>query len=252
MMVANSASGVRVVVLAGGRGTRLQPFTVTFPKPLVPLGDMPILEILLRRLHAQGLLDVTLTLGHLSELIRAFLDQRAASAVPDMQLTYVVEDEPTGTAGSLSLVEGLNSTFLAMNGDLLTDLPFGELLAHHRASGAELTIASHAVTTKIDLGVLELDDAGELVGYREKPQIDHRVSMGVYVYEPSVLDLIPQGRHFDFPELVVEMLRQGRKVAVYPFDGLWLDVGRPEDYARAQALFAENRGRFLPGGSAGT
>lgn len=234
----------RVVILAGGKGTRLLPFTVTFPKPLVPLGDMPILELLLRQLCAQGFHDVTLTLGHLSELIRAFIEQHVAVALPQMRITLVTEDEPTGTAGSLVLVPDLNETFLVMNGDLLTDLEFSALIAFHRKSGAELTIASHTKRVQVDLGVLELDDAGQLIGYHEKPEHEHQVSMGIYVYEPSVLSLIERGEHLDFPELVLRLLSQERRVAVYPFEGLWLDIGRPDDYARAQEICAARSGEF--------
>lgn len=235
----------RAVILAGGKGTRLRPFTVTFPKPLVPIGDMPILELLLRQLHRCGVRRVTLTLGHLAELVRAFLAQHSAGALAEMEITCVTEPEPTGTAGSLALVPDLAETFLVMNGDLLTDLDFRTLVAFHRASGAELTIASHTKRVQIDLGVLDLDSAGRLVGYREKPEQRFHVSMGVYVYEPSVLDLIPRGQHLDFPDLVLRMLREGRAVAVHHYDGLWLDVGRPEDYALAQEMFAARRGDLL-------
>ncbi|MEN6626288.1 MAG: sugar phosphate nucleotidyltransferase [Candidatus Sumerlaeia bacterium] len=233
------------VILAGGKGTRLMPFTVTFPKPLVPVGDKPILEILLGQLHRSGIEEVTLTLGHLSELIRAFINQHINTAMAPMNINCVVEAEPTGTAGSLRLVPGLTDTFLVMNGDLLTNLDFNDLIGYHKAHGAELTIATHTNRVQIDFGVLELDDAGRLVDYIEKPEKEYRVSMGVYVYEPSVLELIPPGRYFDFPALVLEMLRLKRPVATYPFDGIWLDIGRPEDYARAQELYEEREGDFL-------
>lgn len=237
----------RVVILAGGKGTRLLPFTITFPKPLVPIGDMPILEILLRRLHRAGFRDVTLTLGHLSELIRAFVSQHVSGALPDLKISYVTEDDPTGTAGSLSLVPGLADTFLVANGDLLTNLNFSDLVRFHKASGAELTIASHVNRVKIDFGVLELDGAGRLANYVEKPEMVYRVSMGVYIYEPSVLDLIPHGQYLDFPTLVLKLIEQQRQVAIYPFEGLWLDIGRPEDYAKAQELYAEAPKEFLGG-----
>ncbi len=241
--MANSAP--HTIILAGGKGTRLLPFTVTFPKPLVPVGDKPILEILMRQLYGHGIHRVTLTLGHLSELIRAFVTQHLAGALPHMEINSVVEAEPTGTAGSLRLVEGLADTFLVMNGDLLTNLDFNDLVAYHKSSGAELTIATHTNRVTIDFGVLELDEAGRLTNYIEKPQKEYQVSMGVYVYEPSVLELIPPGRYFDFPALVLEMLRLKRNVCTYPFDGIWLDIGRPEDYARAQELYEDRQGDFL-------
>ncbi|MCE5231189.1 NTP transferase domain-containing protein [bacterium] len=233
------------VILAGGKGTRLLPFTVTFPKPLVPVGDKPILEILLRQLDSHGINQVTLTLGHHSELIRAFISQHVSSALPRMNIDCVVESEPTGTAGSLRLVEGLNDTFLVMNGDLLTNLDFNDLIDYHKSNGAELTIATHTNRVTIDFGVLELDEGGRLTNYIEKPQKEYQVSMGVYVYEPSILELIPPNQYFDFPALVLEMLRLKRPVSIYPFNGIWLDIGRPEDYARAQELYEDRQGDFL-------
>jgi NDP-sugar pyrophosphorylase family protein len=233
------------VILAGGKGTRLRPFTITFPKPLVPIGDMPILAILLRRLHGGGVRRVVLTLGHLAELIRAYISQHVSGSLAGIDVSYVTEAQPTGTAGSLSLVPGLNDTFLAMNGDLLTNIDFRALVRHHKASGAELTIASHVNRVKIDLGVLALDASGRLVNYVEKPEKEYHVSMGIYVYEPSVLDLIPKGEYLDFPDLVLKLLKQGRKISVYPFDGLWLDIGRPDDYARAQQLYETNPEIFI-------
>ena len=235
----------RAVILAGGKGTRLHPFTITFPKPLVPVGDLPILEILLRRLAAFGITDITLSVGHLAELIRAFILQRQNHDLAHLSISFVEESVPTGTAGSLSLVPGLSETFLVMNGDLLTNLDYRELLAYHRETGAELTIASHTKQVALDLGVLEVDERGLLVDYFEKPVKEYRVSMGIYVYEPSVLPLIPHGQFMDFPDLVLELLRRGRKVATWPFEGLWLDIGRPDDYAEAQKLVQEHRETFL-------
>lgn len=239
-----AASGMKAVILAGGKGTRLKPFTVTFPKPLMPLGDIPVVEVLVRRLVEFGITDVTLTLGHLADLIRAYFDRRQ-QLCSQLKLHYVQEEQPTGTAGSLSFVGGLDQTFLVMNGDLLTDLDFDGLVAFHRREGAALTIAAHARTIKIDLGVLEINSDGRLVGYREKPELQYRVSMGVYVYEPRVLSYIEYGKYLDFPDLVLKLLAAGEKVSAWPWEGLWLDIGRPDDYAKAQALFADNPDAFL-------
>jgi NDP-sugar pyrophosphorylase family protein len=245
METENNSTKPRVVILAGGKGTRLRPFTVTFPKPLVPIGDMPILELLLRQLYGYGFRDVTLTLGHLSSLIRAFIAEHVSRDLAQMKISFVEETEPTGTAGSLALVPGLKETFLVANGDLLTNLNYNDLVEYHRRSGALLTIASHINRVKIDLGVLELDGEGRLVNYIEKPEKTYHVSMGVYVYEPSVLELIAPGEYLDFPTLVLKLLEQGRKVAVYPFEGIWLDIGRPDDYARAQELYSEKPKEFI-------
>jgi NDP-mannose synthase len=226
---------MRAVILAGGRGTRLRPFTASFPKPLVPLGDRPVVELLIRNLVDAGISDITLTLGHLAELVQAYFQHRRR--LPDgLNLQYVVEDEPTGTAGSLSLVPGLDETFLVMNGDLLTDLDFNELVAFHRAQGAALTIATQRRHVKIDLGVLEFNAEAALTNYIEKPEHSYHVSMGVYVYEPEVLRYIKPGEYLDFPDLVLRLLGSGQRVSAYLTDCLWLDIGRPDDYARAQQL----------------
>jgi len=244
-MATGSAAGIRAVILAGGKGVRLRPFTVNFPKPLMPLGDRPILEVLIRRLVTFGITDITLTLGHLAELIKAYFHTHNRLTT-QFRLRYVEEEEPTGTAGSLASVPDLNNTFLVMNGDLLTDLDFDALVSFHRRHGAALTIAAHRRQIKIDLGVLECGDDYRLIGYNEKPELNYDVSMGIYVYEPSVLKFIPPRSYFDFPDLVLKLIAAGEKVCAMPSDCLWLDIGRPDDYALAQELYAEREGGKLP------
>lgn len=226
------------MILAGGRGVRLRPFTVNFPKPLVPLGDRPVIEVLIRRLIDNGIRDVTITTGHLAELLKAYFAHRR-SLVQELTLRFVDEERPTGTAGSLSLVEGLSDTFLVMNGDLLTDLDFGALVEFHRASEAVLTVATHARNVRIDLGVLEFDATQRITSYHEKPEKTYHVSMGIYVYEPRVLQFIEKGAHLDFPDLVLRLIDRGERVCAYPTDCMWLDIGRPDDYARAQELVSQ-------------
>jgi NDP-sugar pyrophosphorylase family protein len=234
---------MHAVILAGGRGTRLLPFTASFPKPLVPLGDTPVIEVLIKSLLRQGISDVTLTLGHLAELVQAYFHHRQ-QLLTRLNLNYVIEAEPTGTAGSLALVEGLDDTFLVMNGDLLTDLDFLSLVRFHKKNGAVLTIATQRRKVKVDLGVLEFDDAARITKYIEKPELSYDVSMGVYVYEPSVLEYIVAGEYLDFPDLVLRLLADRQHVCAYPTDCLWLDIGRPDDYARAQQLIEEHKERF--------
>lgn len=241
--MSKDAAGLRAIILAGGKGTRLAPFTVNFPKPLMPLGDMPVVEVLIRRLVAFGVTDITISLGHLAELVKAYFGHRR-SLVDMINLRYVEEDEPTGTAGSLALIEGLDKTFLTMNGDVLTDLDFDDLVRFHREKGADLTIATHERRVKIDLGVIDLDGDHRVRGYREKPESIHHVSMGIYVYEPSVLQMIDKGSYLDFPDLVLELLDKGRPVWSYVTDCLWLDIGRPDDYATAQKIFTESSDTF--------
>jgi NDP-sugar pyrophosphorylase family protein len=235
-----AAAGMRAVILAGGKGTRLRPFTVIFPKPLVPLGDKPVLEVLIDRLVYHGVTDITLTLGHLAELVKAYFGHRP-HLTGAITLRTIVEEEPTGTAGSLALVPGLNETFLVMNGDLVTDLDFNALIRFHRDQQALLTIATHMRRVKIDFGVLECDHNGRVSGYLEKPESTYQVSMGIYVYEPAVLKYIIPGEYLDFNDLVMRLVHKGERVCTYPADCLWLDIGRPDDYARAQELFAERK-----------
>lgn len=220
----------RAVILAGGKGTRLAPFTFAFPKPLVPVGDTPILDVIVRQLAHAGVKHITMAVGHLAELIMAYFSSKQ---YPGLRIDYSREEAPLGTAGPLSLIEDLDETFLVLNGDILASLDFQHLIAHHQAGNGCATIASYRKELKIDLGVLEVDEDGRLRGYREKPVYDFRVSMGVYVFEPKVLTLLRGGERCDLPDLVIRILAAGQNLLVYPFDGFWLDIGRPEDYARA-------------------
>ncbi len=234
---------MRAIILAGGKGTRLRPFTVNFPKPLMPLGDKPVLEVLIRHLIKHGITDITLALGHLAELVKAYFDHRQ-SLVEQIRLRYVEENEPMGTAGSLALIDGLDDTFLVINGDVLTNMDFNALVQFHREQKAILTVATHARHVKIDLGVLEFDGKYQVTRYLEKPEDTYHVSMGIYVYEPGVLKYIEPGRYLDFPDLVLGLLENGEQVRAYTSDCLWLDIGRPDDYEKAQDLFCNNKEAF--------
>ena len=234
---------MKAVILAGGRGTRLAPYTKILPKPLMPIGDMPILEILLRQIKRSGINEVILTVGHLSELMRAFFQEGDRLGI---QIKYSYEDNPLGTAGPLSLVkDSLTSTFLITNGDILTDLDFNALIEYHKLSGAAATIAMHTRQVKIDLGVLEFNGKYELTGYIEKPTYHFNVSMGIYVFEPSVLEYIPNGEHLDFPDLVLKLIERGECVVGYPFGGYWQDLGSPGDYEQAVQDFEKIKKQIL-------
>ncbi|MBN2244050.1 MAG: NTP transferase domain-containing protein [Acidobacteria bacterium] len=234
---------MRTVILAGGKGTRLAPYTTVFPKPLVPIGERPILEIIVRQLVRQGFGDILLSVGHLGELIEAYF-QNGHRNIPGLRLQYYRESHPLGTAGSLAVIPGLEETFLAMNGDILTTLDFNALVRHHRQQRSCLTIAMHRKEVPIDLGVLETDGGGALLSYSEKPKYSFDVSMGIYVYEPRVLKYIPAGRYMDFPDLVRLLLEMGEKISGYRSDDYWLDIGRREDYELAQADFASRASEF--------
>jgi NDP-sugar pyrophosphorylase family protein len=225
---------MRAVILAGGLGMRLRPYTTVLPKPLVPIGDRPILEHILRRLAACGVTKVDLCIGHLGDLLQAYF--RQGTTLPeDLELAWHWEDEPLGTAGALTQVENLDETFIAMNGDVLTTLDYRELVRHHRQSKAVLTVAMHAGRVDVDLGVIEHRD-GYISGYREKPTLHYDVSMGIYVYEPRALEFIGHGP-VQFPDLVQTLLEAGQPIAAYASAAEWYDIGTLGEYERATEDF---------------
>jgi NDP-sugar pyrophosphorylase family protein len=234
---------MKAVVLAGGKGTRLAPYTKILPKPLLPIGEIPILEILLRQMKHAGVDDVILTVGHLAELLQVFFQDGNRLG---LNIRYSFEDQPLGTAGPLSLVEGLDDSFIVTNGDVLTTLDFQELVRTHRQSGAIATIAMHTRQEKIDLGVIQCNGSNQITGYIEKPTYDFQVSMGIYVFEPGVLAYIPYNQYLDFPDLVLKLIEHGQLVRGYPYPGYWQDLGRPDDYERAVNDFESLKSQFLP------
>lgn len=231
------------IILAGGKGRRLQPYTITFPKPLVPVGEMPILEIVIRQLKASGFEKVTMAVGHLAELIMAYFGDGSKWGV---EIDYSREEKPLGTVGPLALIDDLPESFLVMNGDVLTTLRYDELYNYHISTGAELTIASHRCNSQVDLGVIEFDGRLRVTGYREKPVLPYDASMGIYLFNRSVLETFTAGEYIDFPTIVQTLVQQGKSVKVFLSETEWLDIGRPDDYARASERFQELRSEFLP------
>jgi NDP-sugar pyrophosphorylase family protein len=244
---AGSLKDVKAVVLAGGRGTRLAPYTTILPKPLLPVGDRSILEIVVDQLEQAGVVDIRFSVGYLSHLIRAVFDNRPAG---DASISYIAEQDALGTAAPLRLMNDLDSTFIVMNGDVLTTLDFGDVFRYHREQGNALTIATHNRSIKIDYGILHVDVSHRVRAFEEKPEIVSAVSMGIYVMEPEVLELIPEGAYFDFPELVAALLHAGLPIGAYRSDDLWFDIGRQEDYERAVNAWSQN-GRANGNGSSG-
>ena len=234
---------MKAVVLAGGKGARLAPYTTILPKPLMPIGEMPILEVLLRQMKHAGINHIVLTVGHLASLLRSYFGDGAQW---EMEISYSFEDMPLGTAGPIALVQGLNQTFLVTNGDVLTTLDIKKLIAFHKQKGGIATIAAHRRQVKIDLGVIQLDGDYRVSGYIEKPTTDYTVSMGMYVFEPRVLDYIPVNQYLDFPDLILKLIASGETVSCYPFDGYWMDLGRPDDYVQANEDFSNMKRKFLP------
>lgn len=233
---------VRVVVLAGGKGTRLRPYTTVFPKPLMPIGEMPILEVVLRQLKSYGFEKITISVNHLADLIQTFFGDGSKLG---LEISYCMEDKPLGTAGSLSLVENITDLFMVMNGDLLTTIDYSAMVRKHIDSGAEATIGVFPREIKINFGVLELDQNEELVKYSEKPSLEYLVSMGVNVFSKSVLDFIPYAQYLDIPALMMNLKNAGKKVLGYRSQCEWLDIGRPDDYEEAVAAFNQAREKYL-------
>ncbi len=231
------------VILAGGKGRRLEPFTFTIPKPLLPLGDVPILEIVLRQLAGAGFSRIVLAVGHMAPLFQALL---ADGARFGLRLEYCLEDEPLGTAGALRRVPDPEERFLVMNGDLLTTLDYRRLVETHARERAAATVAVTARQVVIDYGVLAREADGSLRSYDEKPTLRYEVSMGVLAVSREALGAIPAAGRFDMPDFLLALKRAGKRVFCLATDCYWQDIGRFEDYQRASADFVADPARFLP------
>jgi NDP-sugar pyrophosphorylase family protein len=226
---------LKAVILAGGKGTRLKPYTAVFPKPLMPIKDMPILEIILKQLSVTGFDEAVIAVGYLAELIMTYCGDGSRFGYP---ITYSREATPLGTAGCLGqLKERLLETFLMMNGDVLTTLDYAAFLDYHRSHGGVATIALHRRDIPVDFGVVGMNGGHRITEYTEKPTLSHLVSMGVYAFEPEVLNYISSGVYLDFPDLIKTLIAGGEDVVGYVYDGYWLDIGRVDDYEQAKADF---------------
>ncbi len=236
---------MRAVILAGGKGTRLRPYTTVLPKPLVPVGDRPILELVIRQLAQHGFTKIDLSVGHLGQLIKTYFEE--IDLPESVELAYHWEDQPLGTAGALRRIEGLGDDFLVMNGDILTTLDYEQLMRFHRSQDAALTISTHEKDVEVSLGVIETDD-GFVTEYIEKPTMHFQVSMGVYAYSAKALEMIPEG-YFDFPDLVNALLEKGERVATYKAQARWYDIGTLEEHERATEELAADPKLFDRGSS---
>lgn len=232
----------RAVVLAGGKGTRLRPYTVVLPKPLMPIGEFPILEVIVRQLALHGFDHITMAVNHQAEIIRAFFQDGTKWGV---RIDYSLEDKPLSTMAPMRLIRDLPENFLVMNGDILSDLNFSEFHDRHVSGNNIFTISAHARKQKIDYGVLEIDTSNFLTGFKEKPSAEYLVSMGVYMASRRVLDFIPQDKSYGFDNLMLDLLAAGKPACVRKFDGYWLDIGRPDDYMQAIEEFDQMKSRFL-------
>lgn len=230
------------IILSGGEGTRLHPYTMVIPKPLLPLGNLPIIEIVVRQLATGGFGHIALTLRYMSSIFTAFLGDGSRWG---MRVDYYFEDQPLGTAGPIRSVANLPDHFLVMNGDILTDLDFGVFFDYHVASGNTATICLTQRRVNIDFGVVSFNSAMTIERYDEKPNFDFHVSTGIYALSRECLNYVPEGQRMDMPKLLETLLKNGQRVGVYVLDGYWRDIGRFDDYQQASADFVEDRGKFL-------
>jgi NDP-sugar pyrophosphorylase family protein len=210
----------------------------------MPIGDIPILEVVVRQLKYYGFDDITMAVGYLAELLMAYFGDGEKW---DVRISYSCEEKPLGTAGPISLVEGLDEPFLVMNGDLLTTLDYERMWKYHSDNGAPATLAAFQRDVEIDLGVIDIDEQNQVCGYIEKPTYRYMVSTGIYIFSLDVLEYIPLGKQMDLPDLILKLLSNGHQVAAYPFEGRWLDIGRPDDYELAVNEFELHRSEFIPG-----
>jgi NDP-sugar pyrophosphorylase family protein len=224
---------MKAVIQCGGKGMRLRPYTTVLPKPLLPMGAKPVLELLIKWLRRNGVRDIYITTGYLGHLIRSYCGNGRQW---DVNIEYTEEPEPLGTMGALSLLRNeLDSTFLVLNGDVVTDVSLNSLIAHHRQHRSGLTVATVTRTVRVDFGVLE-EIEFRVTRFKEKPNLSHLVSMGIYCMEPRMLKHVPAGIPFGFDDLMFRMLELGDPVTTFLHKGFWLDVGRIEDFQKAQEL----------------
>lgn len=227
---------MQALILAGGRGTRLAPFTISFPKPLVPVGDRPILHHLIDSLRESGCKEILLSVNYLASLIEAYFGDGSGFGV---SIRYTRETEPLGTAGPIAIPSGLEDAFLVLNGDTLSDIDYQKLYADHVRSGELATIVSYRRDVPINLGILIEDGSGHLAEYREKPTLSYEASTGVYAMSSRVRDHMVKGERLDMPDLMLRLLAKGMPPRIYRHEGKWLDIGRVEDYEIAQKQWQE-------------
>ncbi|MCD6130800.1 MAG: NTP transferase domain-containing protein [Candidatus Hydrothermae bacterium] len=233
---------MKAVILAGGKGKRLEPYSTVLPKPLMPVGDMPIMEILIRQLKRAGFDDIYIACGHLAELIKSYFNDGKKWGV---NITYSVEDKELGTVGPLKLLKKeLDEPFITVNGDILTDMNFRDIFRYHIIHGGPMTLGVTKRQVYVDFGVIELDE-NTVKNYKEKPVLEYYVSMGVYVFTPYVIRIIPEDKKFDIPDLVDLLMSQNLKVFTYYYEGFWLDIGRKEDAILAQEEFEKRKKEIL-------
>ncbi len=232
----------RAVILAGGKGTRLRPYTVVLPKPLMPIGDYPILEVIIRQLVKNGFNRITMAVNHQADLIQTFFGDGSKWGI---SIDYSLEDKPLSTMAPLKLIDDLPDNFLVMNGDILTDLNYSEFFDNHVQNNNIFTISAYQREIKSEFGVLELNDNNTLIGFQEKPTQKYNVSMGIYMVSKRVVEYIPENIFYGFDHLMLDLMKNKKEPKVNKFSGYWLDIGRPDDYELAIDVFEQEKERFL-------
>lgn len=235
---------MQAIILAGGKGTRLRPFTTVIPKPLMPMDDMPILEVIMRQLKHFGVQNVVISVNHLADLMMAFFQKGEKLG---LDISYAIEDKALGTAGPLSIIENLEETFVVMNADLLTTIDYGNLINFHKENGFDATISTFKKEVQISLGVIQSSE-NNFVDYIEKPTYKFDVSMGIYVFNRSVVQYIPRNERMDIPDLILKLKENNKRIGCYRADYDWLDIGKFDDYEKAVTVFKEKRSEFLRNG----
>lgn len=233
---------MQAIILAGGQGTRLRPYTTVLPKPLMPIGDFPILEVVVRQLKKYGFKRIVMAIGAQHQIFMAFFGNGSKWGI---EIDYFLEDKPLGTVGSIRHIDNLDETFLLMNGDILTDLNYNQLMLFHASHKSILTIASHQRSQEMNYGVLEYKRQGLLTKYSEKPSLKFNVSMGIYAVSKAVIKYIPAEERFDLPDLVRKLIDEHSRIYCLPYAGYWMDIGRPDDYSIAIDDFENMKGVFL-------
>ena len=234
---------MRAIILAGGKGTRLRPYTYSLPKPLMPIGgETPILGIILKQLQKNDFKRVTITVNYMAKIIQAFFGDGEEWG---LNIDYSLEKKPLGTVGPLTLINDLPELFLVMNGDLLTDLNFKKFYEWHKKKGNDMSVATFKRMTQNDSGVIQYDDELNIFRFKEKPIEYNHISMGIYILNKSVVDVLPKNEKIGFDKLIIDAINNGLKIKAYPHESYWLDIGCNNDYEKANNYFLENREKFL-------
>lgn len=235
---------MKALILVGGKGTRLKPYTTSIPKPLLPVGDRPILEIILFQLKVAGITDITLAVGHMSQLFESFFQDGKKYG---LNISYSFEDKPLGTAGAVaSVIDNLGKDFIVMNGDLLTSLDYKKLIKYHLKNKSSATIATFKREVKMDFGVIEMEKDGKLKSLVEKPSFFYNFGMGINLLNAeSVKSLLKKNVYLDMPDLMLKLKDQGKSVFCFTEDCFWLDMGRPEDFEKATEVFEARKNEFI-------